>query len=76
MLPGEARDLALEIVTTPYVAFADNDLDPKREWLTNLVKSAVAGRDGLVAPLTLICADRGDAPWRASHGFPRPAVFS
>ena len=67
LLPGEARNLALEIVTTPYVVFADNDLDPKREWLTNLVEAAVAGRAGLVAPLTLIRADRGDGPREYVH---------
>ncbi len=67
LLPGEARNLALEIVTTPYVVFADNDLDPKREWLTNLVEMAVEGHAGLVAPLTLIRADRGDGPREYVH---------
>lgn len=60
LLPAEARNLALDTVTTPYVAFVDNDLIVKDGWLAPLVAAALEEKDAVfVAPLTLIHVDRG-----------------
>ena len=52
LAPNRARNLALEHVTTPYVAYVDNDVVVERGWLTALLGCASATGAALVGPLT------------------------
>ena len=52
--PNEARNLALESVTTEYVVFVDNDVLVSAGWLDWLVDCADETRAWIVGPLTLI----------------------
>jgi GT2 family glycosyltransferase len=51
LTPNEARNLALPHVTTPYVAFVDNDLIVTPEWLDQLVVCAEDTGAWVVGPL-------------------------
>jgi len=54
LLPNEARNRALEQVSTRYVAFCDNDLSYSPGWLDALLDNAMTHGAAAVAPVTLI----------------------
>lgn len=49
--PNEARNAALAAVQTRYVAFVDNDIDVRDDWLGPLVECAVENEATIVSPL-------------------------
>lgn len=53
--PNHARNLGLELVTTKYVVFIDNDVIVSPGWLTHLVQCAEETNATVVGPL--ICQD-------------------
>ncbi|PZU95712.1 MAG: glycosyltransferase [Pseudanabaena sp.] len=53
LTPNEARNIALEMVETPYVLFIDNDVFVGKNWLEPLVKCAEETGAWLVGPLYL-----------------------
>jgi GT2 family glycosyltransferase len=58
--PNEARNLAIEGVTTEYLVFVDNDVLVTPGWLDWLVSCADETRAWIVGPLTLIGQDGTD----------------
>jgi len=54
LLPNEARNVALDLVETKYVAFCDNDLGYSPGWLQALVANAERNDSVAVSPVTLI----------------------
>lgn len=48
--PGAARQAGLEMVTTPFVAFVDTDIDVDRGWLEAMLPCFAAGSVALAAP--------------------------
>ena len=59
VLPAEARNRALALVETPYVAFVDNDIDVRFGWLEALVDAVRAENAVIGAPVTALREDRG-----------------
>ena len=53
LTPNEARNIALEMVETPYVLFIDNDVLVGKNWLEPLIKCAEETGAWLVGPLYL-----------------------
>ena len=53
LTPNEARNAAMKYVTTPYVAFVDNDVEFSDGWLEALVNCAEETGAWLVGPLYL-----------------------
>jgi GT2 family glycosyltransferase len=53
LTPNESRNLALEMVKTPYVLFIDNDVLVGKNWLEPLVRCAEETGAWLVGPLYL-----------------------
>jgi GT2 family glycosyltransferase len=51
--PNVARNIALALVTTPYVVFIDNDVLVEQGWLSKLVDAADETDAALVGPLYL-----------------------
>lgn len=51
LTPNQIRNLALEHVKTKYVAFIDNDVLVKDDWLTPLIKCAEEENASIVTPL-------------------------
>jgi glycosyltransferase involved in cell wall biosynthesis len=60
LLPPEARNLALPLVETPYVAFVDNDIDVRSGWLEALIDGVLAQDAAVGAPVTGLRMDRGE----------------
>ena len=54
ILPGAARNMALDLVATRYVAFCDNDIEYTDGWLEALVKNAEKNTAAAVSPVTLV----------------------
>lgn len=63
LTPNEARNLVLPHVTTPYVAFVDNDLLVTPDWLDRLVACAEETGAWVVGPLYF----EGDPAHRIVH---------
>jgi GT2 family glycosyltransferase len=59
LTPNQARNLALPHVTTPYVAFIDNDVIPERGWLEALRRCMDETGAWIVGPL--YCEGEPDA---------------
>jgi GT2 family glycosyltransferase len=55
LYPNEARNLGLEKVDTPYVAFVDNDVIVSAGWLSALIDCAADTNAAVVGPL--MCQD-------------------
>jgi GT2 family glycosyltransferase len=53
LTPNEARNAAMEYVTTPYIAFVDNDIEFSDGWLEALINCAEETGAWLVGPLYL-----------------------
>jgi GT2 family glycosyltransferase len=79
--PNESRNLALQHVQTPYVAFVDNDVTVSPGWLDPLLRCAEETGAWLVAPLYMqsvrgqlsVHMFGGTVGIRDEHG--RPAYF-
>jgi GT2 family glycosyltransferase len=54
LLPAEARNRALDMVTTPYAVFVDDDIEVEKGWLENLVTTAERENAAIATPLTTI----------------------
>jgi GT2 family glycosyltransferase len=63
LTPNQARNLALPLLTTRYVAFVDNDVVGTPGWLSALEKCAEETHAAIVAPLTCI----GNPPHTTIH---------
>lgn len=63
ILPPVARNMALKMVKTEYVVYADNDIKYDDGWLEAMVRTADGNNAGAVCPITLI----GPLPKRMIH---------
>jgi hypothetical protein len=54
LYPQEARNLAIESITTDYVAIVDNDMEYEPGWLDALVGNAIENDAAMVAPVIFI----------------------
>lgn len=54
--PAAARNAGLAVVTTPFVAFVDTDVEPPAAWLDGLLGHFADERVGLVAPRVVSAA--------------------
>ncbi len=63
--PAAARNTGLAVVTTPWVAFVDSDVEVGEDWLSWLLPHGVDERIALVAPRVITPAPERDAGrWR------------
>lgn len=67
LLPAEARNRALKLVKTPYVAFVDNDVELGRGWLEYLFHDAETKDAAAVSSLTTIRIAHGGEPKEYVH---------
>lgn len=63
ILPPMARNIALKMVETEYVVYADNDLRYEDGWLEAMVRTAEQTRAGAVCPVSLL----GPLPKKMIH---------
>lgn len=63
ILPPVARNMALAMVETAYVVYADNDIKHDEGWLEALVRTADENNAGAVCPVSLL----GPLPRRIIH---------